>query len=724
MSIETFLSPGTHLCAPHARPRKIRFLISTSARAAFSLAALLMFSSPASAGQRVAVLNGLRLVLDESNGTLLKMEYPGVGVMLEASGERASMLSLAYPTPKFEPLRLESRESQVHITTDDRQVVLRWDRLTPSRRNFDYEGTVSAEVTLSADGDGRSVIWQCRVKNDSKLPIKQVLFPDLRGLRPFDGDTQTALTLAGKIVRPFENPISGPHEVKAYYNVGETSYQPPLAWMDFGSLKGGFSLFAMRWGIGQPAPPILTRRLEADPSALLLYWDNRHDIAPGKSWSSYEFCMTPHTSGWAKGIDVFRAFVARSVPPRPPLPKHVREGLAFWSPWMTESVERDPARAAFRFSDFPAMGKEAVEHGVTEIVPWRWNDYWTQFPYTLRKELGTEEEFYAGVKAIKQVGVNVCPFISIAIARANAAPRYGLPLSGVDWTYHPELIPRIRPGYTTGNATTRVGTANRQWVKDVQDILLSWIDRGICSFSWDGFELLTVERRGLVEIIRPIREKARKVEPESTFSGENWADLEIAGEVLDYTWNWRDYSEDWQTITSVLPWPRQNVSVQTSPLTVKKGFMDNMYLNVMPKKPDMPNGTAWIHEFPELSAALKQCAELRKQFLPYFVEGNFLGGSVLAAPSDASATGYQRPGALLVIVLNPLDKPLQTQVRVRLSEWLPATAGASWKLTAYDGEGARQVRPPLRDTDWKEELKLEALELKLFEFTTSRGPGR
>ena len=600
------------------------------------MAAILAFSVPTSAAQRVVTLNGLRLVLDEFSGTLLRLEYPGVGVMLEADRDLASMVSLAYPTPKFEPLRLESRRSQVHVTMDDRRVLLRWDRLSASRENLDYDGKVSAQVTLSAAADGRSVIWQCQVRNDSNLPVKQVLFPDLRGLRPFDGDARTALTLAGELVKPFEKPIIGPHEVRAYYNVGETSYQPPLAWMDFGSLKGGFCLFAKRWGLGQPAPPILTRRLEADPSALLLYWDNRHEIPPGESWNSYEFCMTPHTSGWAKGIDVFRAFVAKSIPQRPPLPKHVREGLAFWSPWMIESVEKDPARAAFRFADFPAMGKEAVEHGVTEIVPWRWNDYWTRFPYTIRKELGTDAEFFNGVKAVKQMGVNVSPFISIAIARANAAPRYGLPLSGVDWTYHPELIPRIRPGYTTGNATTRVGTANKQWVKDVQ---------------------------------------------------------------------------------AVLPWPRQNVSVQTSPLTVKKGFMDNLYLNLLPKKPDMPNGTAWIHEFPELGAALKQCAALRKQFLPYFVEGNFRGASVLSAPSDACTSGYQRPGALLVIVLNPLDKPLQTHVRVKLSEWLPASARV--QLTEFDGRGAGRRRPPVGGGDWAEELKLDPLELRIFEFTAA-----
>ena len=369
----------THANAALVRRREIRSVIRL-ARAGLALVAILTFSLPAFAGQRIAVLNGLRLVLDESNGTLLKMEYPGVGVMLEAGGDLASMVSLAYPTPKFEPLRLEARQSPAQITIEDRRVVLRWDRLGPSRKNFDYDGKVSAQVTLTAADDGRSVIWRCEVRNDAKLPVKQVLFPDLRGLRPFDGDAQTALTLAGKIVKPFEKPMIGPHEVKKYYDVGETSYQPPLAWMDVGSLKGGFSLFAMRWGIGQPAPPILTRRLEADPSALLLYWDNREVIAPGASWSSYEFCMTPHTSGWAKGIDVFRAFVAKSIPNRPPLPRQVRDGLAFWSPWMIESVEKDPARAAFRFSDFPAMGKEAVEHGITEIVPWRWNDYWTQFP--------------------------------------------------------------------------------------------------------------------------------------------------------------------------------------------------------------------------------------------------------------------------------------------------------------------------------------------------------
>jgi hypothetical protein len=105
-------------------------------------------------------------------------------------------------------------------------------------------------------------------------------------------------------------------------------------------------------------------------------------------------------------------------------------------------------------------------------------------------------------------------------------------------------------------------------------------------------------------------------------------------------------------ILNVLRAPRLNCNVEDSPLIVKKGFIDGLYLNIFPRKLDQPNGTALISERPELAMAVKEVARLRRQFLPFFVEGTFIGDSVLREPTPAFVRGYQLGDRLLVFVLN------------------------------------------------------------------------
>ena len=93
---------------------------------------------------------------------------------------------------------------------------------------------------------------------------------------------------------------------------------------------------------------------------------------------------------------------------------------------------------------------------------------------------------------------------------------------------------------------------------------------------------------------------ARSKDPQSTFASESITDLELDSSILDYTWNWLDYV-DAGPIVSVLHAPRLNCNIEDSPLAVKRCFAEGLFLNVMPSKPDEPNGTALISEKPALA---------------------------------------------------------------------------------------------------------------------------
>jgi hypothetical protein len=290
------------------------------------------------------------------------------------------------------------------------------------------------------------------------------------------------------------------------------------------------------------------------------------------------------------------------------------------------------------------------------------------------------------VRGARDLGVNVAPFISIAIVRNRLAARYGAKPGSSDWTYHYELIPMFRPYYTKFWDGASVDTNNPVWEQDVLSALGDWISRGVASFCWDVFEAKARDERepSLLTTIQKMRTDARAKDADSTFSGESVSHLEYDSPVLDYTWNWLDY-EDAAPITSVLRTPRLNCNVEDSPLVVKKAFADNLFLNVMPRKLDQPNGTALISEKPPLAAALRQVASLRKEFLPYFVEGNFIGDSVLREPTPAFVRGYQNGKKLLVVVLNDQPQTQAVSVESDLDLWLPDTR--SYEVKYYDSDG-------------------------------------
>jgi hypothetical protein len=277
--------------------------------------------------------------------------------------------------------------------------------------------------------------------------------------------------------------------------------------------------------------------------------------------------------------------------------------------------------------------------------------------------------------------------------------RYGIKPGHDDWTYHPELIPLFRPYYTHELEGMLVEDDDPLWQQDVLAALTEWIDRGVSSFSWDVFAFKegTGQKPGLIKLIEQVRARARAKDPQSTFSGESCTDLELEGSLLDYTWNWLDYV-DAGPILNVLRSPRLNCNVEDSARVVKKAFSDGLYLNVMPRKPDAANGSALISSQPEMAAALKEAASLRKQFLSFFVDGVFIGDSVLSQPCSAFVKGYVQGDKLLVIVLNDQAQAQGVTFQADLGLWLPGSE--SYRVQSYDSSGKLRETASVQGARW------------------------
>jgi len=689
-------------------------------------------------------LNGMELSIDEQNGSLLGLSYSPVGRLLQAAPETASMLDLGYPTEQFVAMRLASRFSGARLAKETNGVTVIWDRLNSSRNNLPLpKGRVRSEVKIYAAPDGRSIVMSCRIENQSTAPIAQVLFPDLSGLRPFDDKDRMQLRFALGVVSPFAQPVRPPDRAPFYAVSMWKEYAPEagyhlnaLRWIDYGSLRGGLSMFQRCWGT-EPRPSILTRRNESDPDDLRLAWGHREEIAPGTTWESGEFWLTPHQSGWAKGIEVYHDYV-REVNPARELPTIVKEGVGFQTIWMIQPTEPDPAKAAFKFKDLPRVARDAREHGIHELVLWNWATYGDLMPQ-IRHELGTLDELLDGIRRARELGVTVVPFSNLIELNDRYASRYGVkPGSASSWVYHPEMIPGLYP-LSRASGQFQVPTDNAAWLRDVFDGFKEWIDQGITSFCWDEFE--DQGNSALVKMIGEMRSLARTKDPQSIFAGEPYlGSLERDNAVLDHTWNWLDYV-DASPILNVLRSPRFNCNVESSARVVKMAFCDGLYINAIPKKPNLPNDTALISEQPELSASLKEVAALRKQFLPYFVEGTFIGDSVLSEPvarfvpnpeystdwvgggitelgtfrfPPIFVRGHKLNSRLLIIVLNNSENAQEVTFKTDFALWLPRKE--TYQVKSYDSRGTLLQTTRSEGSQWVGQTRMmQFLELVLFE---------
>lgn len=668
-----------------------------------------------------AELNGLSLTFDADSGAILELEYPGPGVMLKTVPEYAGLLDVAYPIPQFEPLRRASRYSHnARIEVQPDQVTIHWEELGLSR-DYDVEGKVAAEVVMKAMPDGRSILLSGSIDNQSNVAVRQVLFPDLLGLLPFEGDVWTELRTCGFLLRPFQTlqprtdatfyPTAGAEDIE--YTGGSLFTAMYGRWVDFGGLTGGLSFFPRVW-INTPHTRIRLHRTETYKTLRFSYVQDV-TVAPDSQWRSPEYVLTPHAHGWAKGIEPYQEYVDNHVERVAPMPEHVRKGLGYRTIWMCKGYPSEGTRDIdFSVDELPAVAAECKAHGLDELVIWFWQPPFQMPAWPPYEHLGSKEDFAAAVEKCRAIGVNVSLFISWVSISHPSAERYGVTVVPGGWNYHPEMVPRMNPPYAGERATGGVDPANELWRKDVIESCRWMFNEISPSLCWDQVMGDPVAGH-MYDLFAQLRKMAREIDPESTFSGESVYSIEKDSGYLDYTWNWINY-RDMQPFVATFPAPRVNANINRFMPHVKYCFMDNIYMNVMPSEPDNANATAWLRDCPEISAAVKTCAALRERFLDYFVEGRIVGYGVLTeAAYGCYVNAYTRSDRALVLAMNVIgaqDFPMKIDLR----PWLESPADA-YELRVYNGQGQCLDTVALEVPAWAGQTgRLEAWEMRLYEF--------
>ncbi|MBN1492322.1 MAG: hypothetical protein JXA69_20580 [Phycisphaerae bacterium] len=638
-------------------------------------------------------LNGTEIELDANTGAIVRMTHPDVGTLLDASEGNAGLLELAYPLPEFEPLRLASRFSTARIEVNEHEVTIHYERLGSSRTAFNERANFSATVKLAAADDGKSVIFTCRIENRSEQPIPQMLFPDLAGLLPTAGEAHTQLRTCGTVISPWTEMQSNPSgqfwvedQDLVVLRPGRLLSNMIFRWLDVGGTRGGVSLFAKRWG-WDPANNVYAD-MDQRTMKLRLMWEHAEAIKAGASYDSGEFWLTPHAHGWAEGIDPYRRWFTQNYKRLCPMPERIRNGLGFRTAWMTQRAPADPeGDNVWRLSDLPDMATEAKAHGLAEIVVWSWcQPFHLPIPPPY-PQVGTIDELLATARQCERIGVPLSLFVTVLGADRETAKRHGsVWRKRGSYTRHVELLPRRGAWYTSSYDYNYADVRCAGWQADVHDSLKALIDKGFTDLTWDQVKLTNDREPNMITAIRWIREYTRQHDADASFGGESTSVAEIDLEPVDFTWNWRNYSDTRPLISLLADGPRINVNINRSIPDVVRSFADNLYLNVMPRRPEHINGSDWIRNHAELSRVLKQCARLRRQFLPYFTGGRLIGDCVLVEPNPAiHLTAYCFKDRMLAVVVN--TGPRQAHdLQCDVEPWLEVKAG-ELEVTLFDEGG-------------------------------------
>lgn len=676
-----------------------------------------------------ANLNGNRLVFSRDNGVLLSLTEPEGNLLIDTVPALGGLIDVACPLQEFGPFRLAARFSRgCEFEPGTAAITVRYPRLGGSRNDVKWHGRVSAAVTISAHEDGRSLVFEAAVENHSAALLPQVLFPDFCGLRPLAGVERTWFRQGGVKMRPFL-------ELNGAQNFGVNQFwrgtwweffEPGNGWWGgtslgrwshYGSQEAGLGIFETGW---HPAPEhaVLLRVPEDEPTRARLCFSreltkwNQLDghirtqpgagAAPGKTWRSARFVVTPHAGSWPHGIAAYRRHVRQQTCTT--LAPQVREDLGFRTVFMFEMQEFNPRRCHFRWKDLPRLARESRALGIRELNVWNGLEAF-KLPLQLQPLLGTRAEFARAMHECQVLGVNVSLMMSINTLDAETGKRFGTGgKTDAGWSYHTEAIPAINPGYYVSYAGYGVDPSNRKWQAEVLRGVRQLQKLAPCSICWDQY-IAGQKDRSVDELARAIYASSRRGNPLATFSGESTASLEAESQVLHYTWNWRsdvmllfrsahrqpDYAAP---ALSVWRAPRLNFNVEDDPVRILKGFADNFYLNFLTRRRNGIWGSGEFRDHPALMKLLTRLARLRRRHLDFFTEGEALGDGLVGEEMDFIHTaGYRHKHRVLLFVVDarPQGRPQKITLTIDFPRWVSGS-GATVRREEFSLTGKRPAR--------------------------------
>lgn len=633
-------------------------------------------------------LNGTTFVLDKDTGVLMEMSIPGVAPFqkMREDGKAIGLVDLAWPvhyeyetlranpTAKVHPCapRFESGADHLNIIYDEMPQSYE----TPEIEDI-LKGRICVRIELRALEDGKSISLRCVVKNNSRAAVEQIVFPNFDSLTPTDTKDNAKLTMTGGVINPYT--YICPRGLRgAYYSYNmrttglmltptgmQTGYMIGR-WYDWGSFKGGFSMYRKHWGWDKENPEQMG---EADPTYLRYDEDldqfrlagvHNVSVKPGETFDTGLYIMTPHTGCWIFGIGPFKEWYAGNVHRDVPTSRHSREMLGYQALTLT-NYHRDPLENFCRYDYMPVLAADNAEHGITGMLVMK------PFYYTLPL---TKDCFYdtwggldawkENVRKCRELGVTVVPIVSWLSLWGETCDNYHESRRSGDWAYSLNLLPNYGAKYAKKWACWQLWEQKKQprWRKDVLDGMRFVRDEADCpDICWDQYVLGSESDAELHDLVHEYRVETHEKYPDAIWGGESTLFFEAEADNMDHMFNGlarRGDRWDWdlRPFMYLQRDMRPCITVDCkNPQDARYALMDNALLFV-----SLPvNGRGEdlrISKYPEVSSAVKACRRIHDRYLDYFLDGIELGDSVLMKDcAGAYVNAYCKDGKLLIFVM-------------------------------------------------------------------------
>jgi hypothetical protein len=340
----------------------------------------------------------------------------------------------------------------------------------------------------------------------------------------------------------------------------------------------------------------------------------------------------------------------------------VREALGYRTIWIAEQYPDDPDSIKYYFDDLPKIASDMLDHGLIDLSIWGAFDQILPLgPEHFPVSLGGFAKFKENAAALRSMGIDIVPFVSFVSIWRDTCPRYGLQIGPAQagWSENLKGIPNFQTPYMERYCCCVIDQSTKLWQEDVMASLRFLRDEaGTPSIGWDQYIGNNIEG-GVSDIISAYRRETKELYPDATFSSESTFNYEADIDALDYTWDWEYWpgTGDCRPYIHVVGTTRPNMIIDNNPLHVKLCFMDNIFMNVYPSKPGDINGSAYIYEYPELSASLKHAAYYRRKYLSFFTDGIIAGDCILSHEAvGARITAYEYQDRTLIFILLNADK--------------------------------------------------------------------
>lgn len=309
------------------------------------------------------------------------------------------------------------------------------------------DGTEIVEFPLSYHVYLRenTVTFDLKFENNYAGTVNEVRFPILPGIYLGDSYADDTLVYPRRTGMKIENPVKVFRETPEYiewrwmeyrygYRLKGLPEQPKLEKRNLFGLAGNYPSagLGMSWldlydkdgGVyfGCHGKSLKLYSLEAATPThkflpgLVFASAFQPRVKKGERYQTFESVLYFHEGDWREGAKFYRAF-------RKP---HVTEIAERKPRWMKKSAglfahydfKLQYGGIIHKYKDIPKLAKEAKEAGFAHILlsGWHKNGFDCGYPlYYVDEEMGTKEEFIAGVKEAKEMGVHVSLYVNCRI---------------------------------------------------------------------------------------------------------------------------------------------------------------------------------------------------------------------------------------------------------------------------------------------------------------------